>query len=85
MSVEYYPNPINQETTFKITYDGDLTAPDFTVKTFHLYDVQGRLVRSERFDGNQFQFLRKGLTAGLYFFEIEDKNKLIIGGKLIAH
>jgi len=28
VSVEYYPNPINQETTFKITYDGDLTIDD---------------------------------------------------------
>ncbi len=83
--VKYYPNPFDQETTFEISYDNEYVIPDFETKTFHLFDVQGREIRQEQFDGNKFQFQRNGLATGLYFFEIEAKNKLIIGGKLIAH
>ena len=83
--VNFYPNPFTQEATFEITYDDGSVIPDFETKTFNLFDTRGRLVRSETFDGNKHQFLRKGLTTGLYFFQIEIKNKLIIGGKLIAH
>ncbi|MFT5166133.1 MAG: hypothetical protein ACI8P3_001364 [Saprospiraceae bacterium] len=85
VQVNIYPNPFTQEATFEITYDDGTVIPDFQTKTFNLFDTQGRLVRSETFDGNTHQFLRKRLTTGLYFFQIETKNKLIIGGKLIAH
>ena len=83
--VNYYPNPFEHETTFEITYDEGATIPDFETKTFSLYDQQGRLVRHEEFDGNQFRFQRNRLNSGLYFFQIEIKNNLIFGGKLIAH
>jgi type IX secretion system substrate protein len=85
VQVNFYPNPFTQQATFEITYDDGTVIPDFETKTFNLFDTQGRLIRSETFEGNRHQFLRKGLTTGLYFFQIETKNKLIIGGKLIAH
>ncbi len=83
--VDFYPNPFKEAVNIKMTYDDGSVIPDFENKTFNLFDTQGQLIRSEDFIGNEHQFLRKGLTTGLYFFQIEIKNKLIIGGKLIAH
>ncbi len=85
ISVDYYPNPFKDETTFEIKYDNEVAISNFDTKTFHLHDAQGRLVRSESFDGNKFQFQRNGLAPGIYFFNIENNKELIIGGKLIAH
>ncbi len=84
VSIKLYPNPFTELTTFEISYENGMS-PDFETKTFHLFDLYGRLVRSEQFDGNKFQFQRNGLATGLYFFEIENNKELIIGGKLIAH
>ena len=80
MAVEIIPNPFQTATTFIISSEQTLGE-----SLFQLYDGQGRLVREEVFSGNTLEFARQDLQSGLYFYKIINKEKLIIGGKLIAH
>ncbi len=78
--VKVYPNPFNEWTVFEIQ-----TEQALGTSIFELYDGQGRLVRQEEFSGPRFEFHRKMLASGLYFYQIRNKQRLIFGGKLIAH
>ena len=80
--LKVYPNPFLHSTTFEILQEENSS---LNQTKFRLFDAQGRLVREEVFDGNQFQFSRKGLSKGIYFYKIESNKDLIFGGKLIAH
>ena len=82
VKVSVFPNPFVHTTTFEISHSENQI---FTNNTFSLFDVMGRLVREEKFDGNKFQFQRNGLQSGIYFYNIISNKELIFGGKLIAH
>jgi uncharacterized repeat protein (TIGR01451 family) len=49
---------------------------------FQLIDVQGKLVNSEVFFGNRYEFERKQLATGVYFFKIMDKKGRVSSGKI---
>jgi uncharacterized repeat protein (TIGR01451 family) len=51
---------------------------------FQLIDVQGKLVNSEVFFGNRFEFERKQLTNGVYFFKIMDEKGGVSSGKIVV-
>jgi len=53
-------------------------------KRFELYDAAGRLVRSEQFSGQEFEFQRDLLPAGLYFFRIGDAQGRMFTGKIVV-
>ncbi|MBK8706374.1 MAG: DUF11 domain-containing protein [Saprospiraceae bacterium] len=52
-------------------------------KQFRLLDAGGRLVRSDRFDGQEFVFDRGVLPGGVYFFQLIDSRGRIFTGKLV--
>ncbi len=82
VKVNVFPNPFVNATTFEISHNENQI---LTQTTFSLFDINGRLVREETFDGNEFQFYRNGLQSGIYFYNIKSNKELIFGGKLIAH
>lgn len=78
--VRIFPNPFRDWTVFEVKSEVDLKQ-----STFQLFNAQGQLVREESFTGNRFEFFRGQLQAGIYFYHIKSKQRLIFGGKLIAH
>mgnify|MGYP000992145468 CR=1 FL=1 len=50
-----------------------------------VYDSVGRLVSSQRFDSQPFEFSRNALSKGLYFYELHSEKSLISTGKLMVH
>ncbi len=79
IKLHVFPNPFGEFTTFKIE---NLPAE----KTdFLLYDNLGRLVRKEVvLDGAEFQFYRKELAAGLYFYDFRQAGVSIANGRMVA-
>jgi uncharacterized repeat protein (TIGR01451 family) len=80
MNVKIFPNPFSESATFDI--EGD---PLSKTSHFSLFDMMGREIRSENFEGNQLYFERKGLTNGTYVFKIENDGRRIATGKLVVH
>ena len=78
--IKVFPNPFNEFTTFKLNdYN---TVAGF----FELYDLSGKLIFQESFDGNEFIFYRNNLLDGNYFYKISDtENGLINSGQLSIH
>ena len=77
VSVNVYPNPFAEMAQFEIK---GIESASFY---FSLFDINGRLVRQEKFNGNNYQFNRNGLSAGFYFFEISKQEGLVSSGKLV--
>lgn len=77
--VKVRPNPFNDFT--RIELDGVDVKNGF----FTLFDVQGRVVRTQTFQGNQVYFQREQLQQGLYFFRISAGDKPVVYGKVQAH
>ncbi|MEL6720479.1 MAG: T9SS type A sorting domain-containing protein, partial [Bacteroidota bacterium] len=75
--VQVSPNPLEQLANIKI--EGQL----LTNAIFILYDFRGRKVRQQRIEGNKFQFYRKNLVSGGYFFKIVRHKDIIYTGKLV--
>ena len=76
--IKVYPNPFAEVTTFEL----DSVTPLSNTSFFKLFDVIGRELRNEKFEGEKFNFERKELSKGLYFFTIENNGKMG-SGKLI--
>ncbi len=77
--IKIYPNPVLQFATFEL--ESPLIHPPLD---FEVYDVAGKLVRSERFYETKFIFNRGELSAGMYFYRISSENQLISTGKIIT-
>lgn len=80
-----YPNPFTQSATFEIQATEPITTfGDLSQNRFSLFDATGRLVRQHNFGGYSFEFRRNGLLSGLYFFTIENGQKKIASGTIVA-
>ena len=80
IKLNIYPNPFGELTTFEIE---NLPAER---TEFMLYNNLGRLIRKEPVvDGDRFQFYRKALPSGLYFYEFQQNGRRIASGKMLAN
>ena len=79
MNVKVFPNPFSETAILDI--EGDKL---IKVSKFSLYDMMGREVRSENFEGNHFEFERKDLSTGIYVFKIENDGQRIASGKFVV-
>lgn len=79
VTVKVYPNPFTEQATFEIE-NGPLSKEN----KFSLYDISGKLVRTEMFYGDKFEFVRQNITSGLYVFKIENDGVRIATGKLVV-
>lgn len=75
--IKVFPNPFAESATFEIS--GQM----YPSVTLRLFDLQGRLVRNEEFQGNRFDFFRRNLASGMYLFRVEAQGQLISSGKMI--
>ncbi len=76
VTINVYPNPFFESTTFEIE------GIENEELSFKVYDLYGRLMRSDRFRGAKFDFYRHHLPAGLYVYQIEMQGQLISSGKI---
>lgn len=76
--VKIFPNPFSETTTIFI--DTDDTESNYT---FQLLDTNGRLVQKSYFQGSSLLVKRENLAAGIYFFQVVEKNNVIGNGKMI--
>jgi len=73
--VMVYPNPFDKEIRFQ-TVRKNLT--------FELYDVSGKIIVSGDIDDHTESKISTGnLNHGIYFYTIQDDNRIIQSGKLI--
>ena len=77
------PNPFTEHATFELSENGKPFNSDFNATKFELFDALGRLLRSEKITNDRFDFNRKDLPNGLYFFKIMAAGKVIGNGKLM--
>lgn len=54
-------------------------------KRFELSDAVGRVVRTEHFSGQEFEFRRGLLAGGLYYFRIIDARGKVFSGKIVVN
>jgi hypothetical protein len=71
------PNPFSENTTIEL--EGD-----YPNLLFKLYDLNGQLLRNEKFNANRLDFERNGLNSGMYLFEIISDGKAIQQGKIVV-
>ena len=75
------PNPFGEQTVIEMTE----STPSVKSSIFELYDLNGKVLRREKFDGNRFIFERKDLPTGIFIFKISTTDSRLIGqGKVVA-
>ena len=78
--VEVSPNPFETETVFKIMGNTPLSIGG----VFDLFDLNGRLLRHDFFDKNQYTLKRNDLNAGVYMYKIQNQNGHLASGKVVV-
>lgn len=70
-----FPNPFNQVATINIEHEN---------ATFILFNIHGQLVKVfNNISPGQFNIYRDNLINGIYFYQINNKDKILKNGKLI--
>jgi len=77
LKVVAYPNPTTDFLTLEIE--------DLKLSTlyFELYDIQGKLLRTNTLTSNSTIILMKGLPSSSYFLKVTDSQKLVKTFKII--
>ena len=76
-NIKLYPNLIGHSATLK------LEGMSLQDGSFLLYDLYGRLLSSQQFSGDSFEFSKNQLTSGMYLFEIMEHGQRLSTGKLM--
>jgi hypothetical protein len=77
VKIKVSPNPFFESTSFEIT------GTVFDAVEFSVYDVTGKLVRTDRFRGNNYDFYRRSLPGGMYLYQMRSEGRVIATGKII--
>jgi uncharacterized repeat protein (TIGR01451 family) len=79
MRIVTYPNPTSDRAFLEI-----LDAPeDALTRNFQLFDATGRHLRQASFKGTRYELERDGLSAGFYFFRVEQGGQMIGTGRIV--
>jgi len=74
-----YPNPFTENTTIELNYSKPQEL------TLYVYDIYGKQIKSKSIDSEIVNFDRGSLSSGMYFYQIKNDEKNILGsGKLIV-
>lgn len=76
---KFYPSPLSHQAIL------DLGNYAIQQGTFKVFNTLGQLLRTESFTGTRFEFNRKNLANGLYFFRVEEQGHPLINGQMILH
>ncbi len=79
LKITVQPNPFANVATIKI--EGPATGKTLN---FKVYDITGKLVRSDRFNANHFDFHRGGLAPGMYLYRIQSEGLVLGSGKILV-
>ncbi len=79
LRLQISPNPMQDRATFQ------LLGYELQEGGLQLYDQYGRLVVTHRMLDQQLTIQRGDLAAGLYFYQLYDKEQLLISGKVLVH
>ena len=79
LSVSAYPNPTTDYLTLEVK--------DFELSTlyFQLYDMNGKLLQSEKITGNQTSIVMSNLVPATYFVKVTQGNKEVKTFKIIKN
>ena len=80
LSVELFPNPMNSETNIRIA--GLLNEGSTQLV---IYDCLGKKIKSQAVKNGSQKLYREGLSNGIYFIEIVDKNGVLENRKLFVN
>ncbi len=69
LSVRAYPNPTTDYLTLSIE-DNVKTSHDLSLMSYQLYDIQGKLLQSEKITDNQTSIVMGNLVPGTYFVKV---------------
>ena len=81
-TVKAYPNPTTETMFFELT-DTPLSKNINRITTFELYDMTGKRVSEEQFEGKIFEFHRKSIPSGVYLFKMTAESQIVGTGKLM--
>ena len=80
--IKIAPNPFSDWTIIEITEN----TPSVFHGNFELFDINGKILRREKFIGNTYSFEKKNLPTGVFIFKISSADGKLIGqGKAIIH
>ena len=79
LSVTAYPNPTTDYLTLEVK---DF---EFSTLSFQLYDMNGKLLQSEKITGNQTSILTSNLLPASYFIKVIQGNKEVKTFKIIKN
>ena len=79
IELSVFPNPMDDFTTFNIETE------EFQTFQLRVFNSLGQVVRTEQSETSIFNFYKKNLITGIYFFEISSEEKLLAKGKLKIH
>ena len=75
--IKVFPNPFSNATTFEMD-------PSVSEGIFELFDLNGKILRREKFENNRFEFQRQDLRTGIFIFKISTTDGRLIGNGKIA-
>ncbi len=73
----FYPSPIREEAIL------ELEDQQLNNGQFRLINAWGQVIIQDTFVGQQYQFHRRDLSRGVYFFQVFENGNLFISGQLI--
>ncbi len=76
-TIKVYPNPASETLFF------ELENRPLSIARFELFDMLGKRVSEQNFEGKTFQFNRQSLPSGIYLFKISSANQTIGTGKIM--
>lgn len=79
IDLQIFPNPFSEQTRFRLNG----VAADASVR-LSLFDALGQLTRQENFTGADYLFQKNELSAGIYFFKMEENGRLLASGKVVV-
>ncbi|MFK7774891.1 MAG: T9SS type A sorting domain-containing protein [Saprospiraceae bacterium] len=79
LNIEIFPNPMISQTTFEIKKSNIKNI------TLQVFDVMGKMVREEIHADTTFNFYKKSLSSGIYFYKIKNGNVLLGNGKIVIN
>ena len=77
--VSAYPNPTTDFLTLKVDNS------DFSALSFDLYDINGKLLQSQKIEGSETRIEMSNLIVATYFVKVTKSNKEIKTFKIIKN
>lgn len=77
--IRVYPNPFFDQATFEV--EGCTQCQNLELR---IYDVLGKLVRTEVHQGPRFEFQRRGLAPAMYMYELRAEGQAISTGRFFV-